>query len=113
MRLFRGLKVANITSYYIAKRTHTDIEKLEIETRQKAILDAQSKASSLLLPLGEKLGQVLEITENTGYGDYFQPEMSMARSADASSWNSKMEGDDIELEPIKIQYRVSAKFSIE
>jgi uncharacterized protein YggE len=101
----KGIQSTNIDNYDYSK-----IDQLKNELKLKALLAAKAKAAYLLTGVGEKLGQVLNITENDN-SSFPQPRqvMYMAKSNLAAD---VVESVDIDFKKIKLSFLISAVFEI-
>lgn len=101
----KGIQSTNIDNYDYSK-----IDQLKNELKLKALLAAKAKATYLLNGVGEKLGQVLNITENDN-SSFPQPRqvMYMAKSNLAAD---VVESVDIDFKKIKLSFLISAVFEI-
>ena len=100
----RGIQSTNIDNYDYSK-----MDQLKNELKLKALLAAKAKATYLLTGVGEKLGQVLNITENDN-SSFPQPRqvMYMAKSAVAGDVGES----DIDFKKIKLSFQINAVFEI-
>jgi len=100
----KGIQSTNIDNYEYSK-----IDQLKNELKLKALLAAKAKASYLLTGVGEKLGQVLNITENDN-STFPQPRqvMYMAKSMAAND----VAESDIDFKKIKLSFLINAVFEI-
>jgi len=101
----KGIQSTNIDSYDYSK-----IDQLKNELKLKALLAAKAKATYLLTGVGEKLGQVLNITESDN-SNFPQPRqvMYMAKSNLAADM---VESVDIDFKKIKLSFQINAVFEI-
>jgi uncharacterized protein YggE len=100
----KGIMSTNIDSYDYSK-----INDLKNELKLKALISARDKASFLLAGLGNKLGDVLNITESDN-SSFPQPRayntmMFKTATADAAP-------SDIDFKKIKISLQINAVFEI-
>ena len=100
----KGIQATNIESYDYSK-----IDQLKNELKLKALLDAKSKATYLLNGIGDKLGDVLNITVNEN-NNFPQPRQYMAMSKMASA--DVAPESDIDFKKIKLSFTVDAVFEI-
>jgi len=101
----KGIQSTNIDSYDYSK-----MDQLKNELKLKALLAAKAKATYLLTGVGEKLGQVLNITESDN-SSFPQPRqvMYMAKSNLAAD---VAESVDIDFKKIKLSFQINAVFEI-
>jgi uncharacterized protein YggE len=98
----------------VSQYTHSRLEELNQELQVEAVKNAKSKAEALLIPLGEKVGKVMEVNENQQnfqpiYYKSYQNNRMMSASADESA---SMESD-LEFKEIKLKAEVHIVFSIQ
>jgi uncharacterized protein YggE len=101
----KGIQSTNIDSYDYSK-----MDQIKNELKLKALLAAKTKATYLLNGLGEKLGQVLNISESDN-SSFPQPRnvMYMAKSNMAADI---VESIDIDFKKIKLSFQINASFEI-
>ncbi|MEO8887610.1 MAG: SIMPL domain-containing protein [Mucilaginibacter sp.] len=100
----KGIQSTNIDSYDYSK-----IDQLKNELKLKALLAAKAKATYLLTGVGEKLGQVLNITESDN-SSFPQPRQVMYMAKTMT--NSDVAESDIDLKKIKLSFQINAVFEI-
>ncbi|MDB4926513.1 SIMPL domain-containing protein [Mucilaginibacter sp.] len=101
----KGIQSTNIDSYNYSK-----IDQLKNELKLKALLAAKAKATYLLNGLGEKLGNVLNITENDN-SNYPQPRQVMYKAMSLNEVSIPSESD-INFKKIKLSFQVNTVFEI-
>lgn len=102
----KGIQSTNIASYDYSK-----IEGLKNELKLKALLAAKAKATYLLNGIGEKLGNVLNITE-TDNTNYPQPRAVMYMAKTMLTEAAAPAESDIDFKKIKLSFQVNAVFEI-
>ncbi len=105
----KGIEYARVTEY-----THSRIHELNQELQVEAVKNAKTKAEALLAPLGEKLGKVIEIQENTeGYQPvYYYKNQENMRSMAMADESGNM-ASDVAFKNIKLEAELNIVFSIE
>ncbi|HEY9196752.1 MAG TPA: SIMPL domain-containing protein [Mucilaginibacter sp.] len=103
----KGIQSTNIDSYDYSK-----LNALKNDLKLKALLAARDKASFLLAGLGNKLGDVLNITEsdNSSFPQPRQYATMAFKSARAES--ADVAESDIDFKKIKLSFQVNAVFEI-
>lgn len=104
-----SLDAKGIEQLRIGESTHSQVEAITDELRKEAVLNARTKAEGMLTALDEKLGRIIELSENSRMGHYpvyRSMDMAMAKMESADQF-------DIEHKDIKIEVVVTAKFAIE
>ncbi len=101
----KGIQSTNIDSYDYSK-----MDQLKMDLKLKALLAAKFKATYLLNGVGEKLGQVLNITESDN-SSFPQPRavMYMAKSNNLAA---DIVEPDIDFKKIKLSFQINAVFEI-
>ncbi|WP_297691216.1 SIMPL domain-containing protein [uncultured Eudoraea sp.] len=110
-KVILGLESIGISNVNLTKTEYSKIEKLKIDLRQEAVRAAKKQAEAMVLPLDQKLGNALYISDlNTG----IQPMMD-GRMARVQMFKEADEEQPIaiEFEKIKIESTVNVKFSIQ
>jgi len=104
----KGIEYARITQY-----THSNINELNQNLQVEAVKNAKAKAEVLLEPLGEKLGKVIEMSENQrDFQPIYYKSVSNNRMLTASSENSSIISD-LDFKNIKLKAEVHIVFSIQ
>jgi uncharacterized protein len=105
----RGVEYANMS-----RAEHSKKEEFRKQVKINALKAAKDKATYLLESIGEKVGEVLvisELEEGNVYPMYKQAQfnlrMASAESADASGGSS-----ELEYQKIKYNYRMQATFRV-
>ncbi|HET8861146.1 SIMPL domain-containing protein [Marivirga sp.] len=98
----------------VSQYTHSRLQALNQELQVEAVKNAKLKADALLAPLNEKVGKVLEVSENQQnfqpiYYKSFQNNRMMSESADESA---SMESD-LDFKNIKLTAEVHIVFLIQ
>ena len=102
----KGTQYANIS-----RVEHSKIKEFKKEIKIKALQAAKDKAICLLEGIGEKLGDALEIREVDEGNYYPQPQMMM-RANVAMDAAPPAPDSNIDIQKIKISYRMQAVFRI-
>ncbi len=102
----KGIQSTNIDSYDYSK-----IDQLKNELKLKALLAAKVKATFLLNGLSERLGHVLNITENDN-SNYPQPRQVMFKTTAMSADRAAPAESDIDVKKIKLSFQINAVFEI-
>jgi hypothetical protein len=98
----------------VSQYTHSRLQELNQELQVEAVKNAKSKAEALLKPLDEKVGKVMEVSENQQnfqpiYYKSYQNNRMMSTAADESA---SMESD-LEFQNIKLKAEVHIVFLIQ
>lgn len=102
----KGIQSTNIDSYDYSK-----LNDLKNELKLKALLSARDKATYLLAGLGNKLGDVLNITESDN-SSFPQPRQYNTMMFKANVAAAPAADSDIDFKKIKISLQISAVFEI-
>ncbi|MGB5271784.1 MAG: SIMPL domain-containing protein, partial [Eudoraea sp.] len=93
------------------KTEYSSLEKLKIDLRQRAVRAAKIQAEAMLIPLDQKLGQALFISDlNTGVQNRMAERMVRVQMSKEADIDQPIE---IEFEKIKIESTVNVKFAIQ
>ncbi|WP_424271544.1 SIMPL domain-containing protein [Eudoraea sp.] len=110
-KVLMGLESIGISNVNLIKTEYSGLEKLKIDLRQKAVRAAKIQAEAMVIPLDQKLGHALFISDlNTGVQNRMTDRMvrvQMSKEAD------KDQPIEIEFEKIKIESTVNVKFAIQ
>lgn len=110
-KVILGLESIGISNVNLTKTEYSKIEKLKIDLRQEAVRAAKKQAEAMVLPLDQKLGNALYISDlNTGMQPMMDGRMvrvQMFKEADEEQPIA------IEFEKIKVESTVNVKFSIQ
>jgi uncharacterized protein len=101
----KGIQSTNIDSYDYSK-----MPELKKELKVQALLAAKEKANYLVSALGDKLGQVLSISES-GDNSVF-PQVRMYSNVAFKSAAADVAESDIDFKKIKLSFQVNAVFEI-
>lgn len=110
--VIRELESINISNIGIAKLENTDVDKIKLILRSRAILIAKSQAETLTKPLNQKVGAAVEISDTKDYG---YRDFASLSEVSVTTRKSKevFEPINIEFKKIKIEMTVFVKFKLE
>ena len=109
-RVFDALDAAGITNVNVTRTSHSDMEGLRSEARQKAIQNAQQRARELAEAIGQSIGACYEISDyTTSVQPVYRKNMLMATAA-VMDEAAVAEEPNVQFEQIEITYSLSAKF---
>ncbi|MBO7342477.1 MAG: SIMPL domain-containing protein [Alistipes sp.] len=109
-KVFDELDAAGITNVTVTRTSHSDMDGLRRQARQKAIQDAQQRARDLAEAIGQSIGACYEISDyTTSTQPVYRKNMLMATSAAMDVVAQEAE-PEVQFEQIEITYSVSAKF---
>jgi len=103
----KGIQYTNVASYDYSK-----ITELKRELQVQALLVAREKANALVVALNERLGGVIQISELDMSNDYPQPRFKSAVSNMAMASDAGVPESDIDVQKIKLTFRINAVFEI-
>ena len=95
----KAIEYARVSQY-----THSRLQELNQELQVEAVKNAKAKAEALLQPLGEKVGKVLEVSENQQnfqpvyYKSYQNNRMMSASAKEGAAMESDLDFKNIKLE---------------
>ena len=109
-KVFDELDAVGITNVNVTRTSHSDMEGLRSEARQKAIQNAQQRARELAEAIGQSIGACYEISDyTTSVQPVYRKNMLMATATAMDTVAAETE-PDVQFEQIEISYSVSAKF---
>ena len=110
-RVIMGLESIGISNVNLTKTEYSSLEKLKIDLRQRAVRAAKIQAEAMLIPLDQKLGHALFISDlNTGVQNRMAERMVRVQMSKETDIDQPIE---IEFEKIKIESNVNVKFAIQ
>lgn len=110
-RVIMGLESIGISNVNLTKTEYSSLEKLKIDLRQRAVRTAKIQAEAMLVPLDQKLGHALFISDlNTGVQNRMAERMVRVQMSKEADEDQPIE---IEFEKIKIESTVNVKFAIQ
>jgi len=110
-RVIMGLESIGISNVNLTKTEYSNLEKLKIDLRQRAVRAAKIQAEAMLIPLDQKLGHALFISDlNTGVQNRMAERMVRVQMSKETDIDQPIE---IEFEKIKIESTVNVKFAIQ
>lgn len=109
-KVFDELDAVGITNVNVTRTSHSNMEGLRSEARQKAIQNAQQRARELAEAIGQSIGACYEISDyTTSVQPVYRKNMLMATATAMDTVAAEAE-PDVQFEQIEISYSVSAKF---
>ena len=109
-KVFDELDTVGITNVNVSRTSHSNMEGLRSEARQKAIQNAQQRARELAEAIGQSIGACYEISDyTTSVQPVYRKNMLMATATAMDTVAAETE-PDVQFEQIEISYSVSAKF---
>lgn len=109
-KVFEEMDAAGITNVNVTRTSHSNMEGLRSEARQKAIQNAQQRARELAEAIGQSIGACYEISDyTTSVQPVYRKNMLMATATAMDTVAAEAE-PDVQFEQIEISYSVSAKF---
>lgn len=109
--VIQGLETIGVSNISLTKTEYSKIEKLKIDLRQRAVRAAKIQAEAMLIPLDQKLGHALFISDlNTGVQNRMAERMVRVQMSKEADIDQPIE---IEFEKIKIESTVNVKFAIQ
>ena len=109
-KVFDELDAAGITNVNVTRTSHSDMDGLRRQARQKAIQDAQQRARDLAEAIGQSIGACYEISDyTTSTQPVYRKNMLMATATAMDTVAAEAE-PEVQFEQIEITYSVSAKF---
>ncbi len=113
-KVIASLEEINISNVDLERTEYSNIEKIKLNLKSKAILKAKSQAESLVVPLNQNLGTAIYISDmNTRIANMLQGKVAGVQFEYSSRDKKKFNPLAIEFEKIKIESEISVKFKIE
>ena len=110
-RVIMGLESIGISNLNLTKTEYSSLEKLKIDLRKRAVGAAKTQAEAMVLPLDQKLGHALFISDlNTGVQYRMEERMVRVQMSKEADEDQPIE---IEFEKIKVESTVNVKFAIQ
>jgi len=110
-RVIMGLESIGISNVNLMKTEYSSLEKLKIDLRKRAVGAAKNQAEAMVLPLDQKLGHALFISDlNTGVQYRMEERMVRVQMSKEADEDQPIE---IEFEKIKVESTVNVKFAIQ
>lgn len=110
-KVILGLESIGISNVNLTKTEYSKLENLKIILRQDAVKAAKRQAEAMVLPLDQKLGSALYVSDlNTGIQNRYQGRMAEVQMFKEGDTDQPIE---IEFEKIKVESTVNVKFSIQ
>ena len=110
-KVIMELESIGISNVTLIKTEYSKLEKLKIDLRQSAVGVAKIQAEAMVLPLEQKLGPALLISDlNTGLQNRYQAEMIEVKMIKDGNADQPI---GVEFEKIKVESTVNVKFAIQ
>ena len=105
-----NLKISNVS---IVKTEYSEIDKLKLTLKSRAVLKAKKQAQFMTKPLDQKVGSPIFISDMSDTSIY-RPYQSMAKmEVRSAAVGDTLKPADISFEKIRIESIISVKFKIE
>jgi len=106
-----GLESIDIANVRLTKTEYSKIDQLKLEMKQKAVATAKQQGEALLVPLGQKLGKAIYISDmSSNFYPRAEANFKVMSLEAADQGEAPIE---IEFEKIRIESRVNVTFGIE
>ena len=108
------MELENISNVHLEKTEYSEIEKLKLELKSKAIKKANLNAISMANPLNQKVGNAIFISDLGNISNQLQGRVAGIQIRGMNSLKeTKFKAIDIEFEKIKVESYITAKFKLE
>ncbi len=108
-----GLENAGISNVQLDRTEYSEMEKLQVALKSRAVLKAKEYATALTKPLGQKVGPAIYISEqNQQFYDGLSGKAAGISIRGMSTVAEKYGPIDIEFQKIKIQASAGVKFKL-
>jgi len=118
-KIVNGLDRDAVENFYIARTSHSQLEKLRRQVKENAVKASKTKAIYLAKAIGEDVGRALLIEEIT-VGDYESDRRSMnkynesyANTVTTGTFDASYSQGNPSIDKIKIRFEVKAEFELE
>jgi uncharacterized protein YggE len=88
------------------------MDELKLRLKTKAVEKAKQIAVALVKPLGQKVGNAIYISDQSGYNNYAQP-VAAIQMKGAVLEEAGYKPADIEFQKIRVENMVAVKFILE
>jgi uncharacterized protein YggE len=114
-RVFQSLEDVGISNVHIDKTEYSKSEALTLELKSLAIKKAKATGLKLVVPLNQRLGKAILISDNMNYSNNLQGQISGIRVRGTSGYLAEKAVTPISIEFQKMQFQaqVSVKFLLE
>lgn len=109
-KLIEKLEPVKVDFFDITKLSHTDLDKIKIELKVKALQAAKTKAETLMQSIGSQAGKPLMVRDFDI--QLVQPMMNMQANYMVRQQADASQNDSIGFKKIKLQAQVTAQFEI-
>jgi uncharacterized protein YggE len=110
-RVIMSLESIGISNVNLIKTEYSSLEKLKIDLRKRAVVAAKTQAEAMVLPLDQKLGHALFISDlNIRVQNRMEERMVRVQMSKETDVDQPIE---IEFEKIKVESTVNVKFAIQ
>lgn len=108
-----GVEDAGITNVYISEVTSSKIEDYRLQAKIKALQAAKAKANAMMEGIGEKIGGVVEVAENSV--DIVRPMYAnnMVTIRGVNAYDKSVADTNIDYRTIKVTADIKAVFAIQ
>lgn len=110
-RVIMSLESIGISNVNLIKTEYSSLEKLKIDLRKRAVVAAKTQAEAMVLPLDQKLGHALFISDlSIRVQNRMEDRMVRVQMSKETDEDQPIE---IEFEKIKVESTVNVKFAIQ
>ncbi len=111
-RVIVELENLNISNVRVEKTEYSAMDELKLRLKTKAVEKAKQIAVALAKPLGQKVGNAIFISDQSGYQNYYAAPVAIQMRGAAIS-EEKYKPADIEFQKIRVENTVAVKFILE
>lgn len=108
-----GLESIDISNVHLSKTEYCKLEQLKLELKQKAITKAKLQSEAMLIPLDQKLGKAIFISDHNTSRYLSGTANGVTIRGYISLKENNYEPIAIEFEKIKVESTVNINFEIE
>jgi len=107
------LENLNISNVQLEKTEYSKMEELKLRLKSKAVGKAKQIAVALAKPLGQKIGNAIYISDQSGYQNYYAQPVASIQIRGAALSEAAYKPANIEFQKIRVENIVAVKFILE
>jgi len=112
-KVIQGLEKKDIANVELEKTEYSKLEQLKLELKSKAVKQAKKQAEAMVIPLGQKAGPAIFISDGSTYSINYAKGRSRMEISYAAAPQADSEPLAVDFEKIKVVSQVSVKFKLE
>jgi len=112
-KVIQGLEKKDIANVELERTEYSALKQLKLELKSKAVLQARKNAEAMVMPLDQKVGPAIFISDGSTYSINYAKGRSRMEVAYAAAPKADYEPVAVDFEKIKVVSQVSVKFKLE